>query len=130
MSVTTYPDCTTCCGAAVVDTPCCDVDIPTVLTVTVTNKTGTCTCLPDSFTITYNVSSQKWESGPLCGAQQFALSCAGSTAADFVAETVGAGLSDGYALNVGTASCDPFNLDYLATLNVMCLGTATLTVTE
>ncbi len=128
MSVDTYPNCTTCCGGDVVDTPCCRVDLPTVLDVTVTGKTGTCTCLPDSFIITWNVSTQKWESGPLCGTNVVTLKCIGTTASEFQLETFGA-LFDLYSIAPG-ASCDPLNLVFTGTLFTICVGDAVFTVTE
>ncbi len=51
------------CPAGACATACPEIDTARTFTATITNKVGVCSCLPDSFTLTYQILNSRWE-GP------------------------------------------------------------------
>lgn len=109
---------------------CCSNQIPDTLPVTVTSKTGTCTCLPDSFDLAWNGSV--WSAtlgGAPCDVNTFILRCDGATGGcnDF---TFNSGVCS-FSPDVG-CTCDPLNLVF-SNVNLTgcaCTGTATFEVDQ
>lgn len=125
------------CPEGTIETTCCPNLLPETLSVAVSSKTGTCTCLPDSFTMTWNGVTMQWESatpipGETCfGDPQFSLQCqpvAGTECNDFQFSSTVCNVTLATTTNCG---CDPFSLVYTGiTLSSCCTGTATLTITS
>lgn len=116
-------------------TSCCVNGINTTLTVVTSGKTGTCSCLPASFNISYNGSV--WISAtPLgtCGASLFNLRCIGGTGPqDFRLEAESC-VTGPTAPN--SWSCSPFQLVFSNVLLqsisgvTCCDGRCSFTITE
>jgi hypothetical protein len=80
--ITDYTDLRIRVGAGRVEVPCCPSPLPGVLRVTVTDKTGACRCLPDSFAVAWDEGAQDWRlgSGFSCdGFGGFTVDCGGSS---------------------------------------------------
>lgn len=126
-----------------IETECCEVPVPSILIVTVTNKTGECTCMPDSFTIYWD--GTQWIPGAGIPAPAFFPGCAGMGAAGGAGDYYGRLLCDGGTWTYGNATaedsqvadsvtCEPalelvFN-NLQCTVCEHCIGTYTLTITE
>lgn len=104
--------------------------LPSILNVTVTNKTGDCTCLPDNFMITWDEMNSQWIatldfcSGGLTG---WTLSCdmGGTSISDFSVNSLSSSHPD------PSSTLSPVNLIFSGNvLGLNCTGTATFTVTE
>lgn len=110
-------------GNGVIATGCCPSSlIPLLLHVTVTNKTGGCSCVPDSFTIEYTGSSI-WTSPSLCTGPNITLACFGTTWS-FQNASVGTGV-------LISSNCNPFQLVFDVTGDpITCTGTWRATITE
>lgn len=116
-----------CSGGGTIPTDCCPDDlIPATLTVAVTDKTGDCTCLPDSFELTY--TGGQWVGSILvCGVftMQPRLACnPGGASWNFSS-------NQGCMFNKASAvwECNPFSVVFSnATITNCCTGTATFTI--
>lgn len=113
------------CDPVSILVPCCNNEVPAILNVTVTGKTGTCTCLPNSFTLVYSASMSTgfpgWESPTYCGTVSFRLRCTGGIwelawdASDILLQF--------------SAQCSPFQQVWNLNTTSSCNGTAILTIT-
>lgn len=129
--ITEYPNCN-CCGGGI-DTDCCN-GVNTTLTATFTNKTGTCTCLPSTVTLTYNVTLSRWGgSWSQCGigAASFFLRCVSGTWELILSNSPPGCSFNPTGVNPSAESCDPFQLDFTGlTVQGCCAGTVDITITE
>jgi hypothetical protein len=111
-----------------IEVDCSPVKLPDLLLATVTNKTGECTCMPDSLPLVFaGEGSGLWESPVYssCAVDcQMALTCSGS--GDWLMGVPGC--DDGGA-PVSTSD-DPFELVFDCTAYDQCSGTYRVTVTE
>ena len=123
-------NCDECPCEEVVQTSCCPQAIPHELVATVTNKTGTCTCLPDSVSLSYNGFAgglHTWiGSYSQCGGCGMALSCDeasltwlyGTASCDVGVTTV-------------SVQCDPLVLVFDSNgTGLNCVGTFRVTITR
>lgn len=111
-------------GSGGVSTGCCSESIPEVLLVTVTNKTGDCTCLPDSFNLT--LADEYWSNFAVegtCGPVDFSLNCSNGI---FGLHSTSCGLGRIPA----SVSCDPFEVTFTGlSCSGTCSGTFDFTIT-
>lgn len=118
-------------GGGTTTVNCCSNSLPTTLTCNVSAKTGTCTCLPDSFTITWDSALSRWKSAlTLCGAHYFDLGCpSGSDVSHFNATFDQDSFGELY---IPTASCSPvFSLMFTFSVGVIpCNGSFTVEIME
>lgn len=116
-------------GGSGVMTNCCMADIPTLLHVTVSSKTGTCTCLPNALTLTWNGSAWSAGGAGTCTAPDVFLICSGSTVNGFLLYAPVAGITGGAP--AAGSTCSPFDLVFSSlSISGCCNGTATFHVTE
>ena len=113
-------------------TGCCSNALPTTLTVTVTNKTGSCTCLPNSFTITWDgtgywVSSAQVGCG---GSTTFRMSCAAPSSGCNGFRWSASGTCNIISTAPTGCTCDPLSLVFDISSFLCCTGGAKFTVTE
>ena len=127
----TIEECEAGCGEepGTIDTDCCSNLLPSTLTVTVSSKTGSCSCLPDSFTIAWD--GTKWTTTiPGCSSADFNLQCTGMSACGNL-RISSTGFVFGGVGPDGGCSCDPLSLVYTGvSLSGACTGSATFTITE
>lgn len=116
-------------GGDPVQTDCCANSVPNTLTVTVTNKTGTCTCLPDSFEIVSEGAN--WTvTLTECGSADFIIECISSGSVSCGDFSIASTLCSSSSIP-DSCSCDPFELVFNSvSFTGCCNGTAKLTVTE
>lgn len=107
-------------------TDCCENELAAVLFATITDKTGTCTCMPDEVIMTWNETTQEWQgSYSECGGCSFELSC------ETGVFNFGGASCTGTVVEV-SLTCDPFELVYSVDNDTLpsCDGTFTVTITE
>lgn len=81
-------------------TPCCPNGFPLVLMVSITNKLGGCTCLPDSFPVTWN--GTEWRNdAAMCGTGDQRIFIFGCDGVNFFIATAQGDT------NVDSAVCEP-----------------------
>jgi hypothetical protein len=109
-----------------IEVNCATNKVADILLATVTNKTGECTCMPDTLPLVYNPDDQHWTSAVYSDCQadcEMNLECLAGK------------------WNMGTASCDtcgepvsinddPFELVFDCVAADQCTGTYRVTVTE
>ena len=105
---------------------CCVNPLPETLYATITDKTGDCTCLPNSFTLTWN--GMMWANNSIATSctfsMDFSLSCLLSTFS-LMSTMCGTGA------NPNSAICSPLQLVWTGlTCPALCSGTFTITITE
>lgn len=112
--------------------PCCDDPLPRTLYLTITNKTGTCSCLPDTITLTWDDDYQQWKYPGTyadCTDPDFTLVCSRFPSVHW--ELASTYLATG-ATTPNSVNCDPFEAVF--TMNAAsastCTGSFTATVTE
>lgn len=77
-----------------VQVACCPQKLPAVLTATITDKTGTCSCMPDEIQLIWNPAFSQWRSNPVpgcpaeCGGVGIPFGCFGESIDDFLLENV------------------------------------------
>ncbi|MCI0459762.1 MAG: hypothetical protein L0Z62_22660 [Gemmataceae bacterium] len=114
-----------------VESDCSDELLPETLHATVSDKTGGCTCLPDSFELVWNESEGVWE-------KQAPLLCSGSFGAELeCTESPVEPPCKGFSLTMAgvsqppsTFECDPLDLLFEMTLTAGCSGSANVRITE
>lgn len=111
-----------------VSTSCCADPLPATLTATVTNKTGDCTCVSNSFTLTNSGGSQWFPDSPPNGCDTSGclyLECSGGTwsfSTDSCITT---------PATLVSVSCDPFEVVFDVTAATdLCTGSFRVTITE
>jgi len=99
--------------------------LPTTLHVSITNKTGACTCLPDSLALIWAGGTTWNNPNDSCASPQFVLICQQVGVWQLTVPT-------GIPANPSTHTCNPFLLVFNGfPFPSYCLGgTATITITE
>jgi hypothetical protein len=116
---------------------CCDGLVPALLKATFSNKTGTCTCLPDSMILSYSFGLQEWLGtvgpGP-CGGPSvvLVLSCTGTICTDWFLSSPDTSLSFSAHPDSAGCHCNPLNLTFsgITAVGLNCSGSFTITITE
>lgn len=110
---------------------CCTNKIAKTLLVTVSDRTGTCTCIPDTFVLTW--SDPNWNNSTVATAScsrgtQINLSCDGSACTSFRLDCTDFAAGSIYPTS---CNCQPWQLVYAnVQLTGLCAGTVTFTITE
>ncbi len=120
-------------SGAVVVTDCCDA-VPVTLYASIIDKTGDCTCLPDTMTLNYDVGSEwSWT-------QDATTQCEGYVAFNLFLECVqiepnppGWSLQSSAEVSFVSETCDPFTLIFDAVasgVDQVCTGTFRVVITS
>lgn len=122
-----------CVDGPVIETECCPNPIPETLTVLITDKTGDCTCLPDSIEAVYRTGGIGWEAKITCNGvtRDYRWDCADPALGpeDFIFVPAADIAETSYSPD--EYSCNPFRLKFNnIDLSVHCSGTATFTIQE
>ena len=114
-------------GGTEIFNACCDeIGVPSTLTATISNKTGDCSCLPATVTLTWNGVSQWAGAYAGCGGCALALECI-----DGVWQLASASCT--FVTSPASVSCFPLELVFNANNGgggyTNCTGTYTVTIT-
>lgn len=132
----TQAECETHCTGSAIATNCCpSVDLPTTLVLTISDTTGTCSCLPSSVTLMWDAGLQQWQGNiPVtgdCATADFVLDCAIFPSANWVLSSTTLGFSTSFAVNPpNTVECSPLLIVWnTITPALECAGTFKATIT-